>query len=110
MRSEQPDLLAAKMEMMPPFQRFNIFAPQFQRPRDLCKGNGIGFAAHLDQQGAQHRECERQLQLHTQAAPRLGVHPQRAAHVFDHRLHYVQTHPAPGELRHRLLERKAGQE
>ena len=95
---------------MAAFQDFDVLPRQLQGAGDLGRGNGVRLTGDLDQQGAQDRERERQLQLDAQTAAGLGADTKVAAHAPDHVLHYVQADAAAGDFGDILLEREARQE
>ena len=110
LRCEQTHGLVAKLEMMTPLQRFDFLARQFQRSGDLREWNSIRLTRDLDQQGAQDRERQRQLELEPRSPTWLRAGPNGPAHVLDHVLHYVQTDAAAGNLGHVSLQCEPGQE
>ena len=95
---------------MAAFQHFDVLPLQLQGARNLRAGNRVRLAADLDQQGAQHRKRQRQLQLEAHAPAGLCADANVAAHAPDHVLNHVETDAATGDLRDSLLQREARQE
>src|SRR5260221_7788892 len=110
MRGDEPDLLVAEAEMLAAFDRFDLLARHFERAGDPHEREGIRFAADLDEQRAQDRKRERQLQLKLRAFPWLRRNPDAAANLLNHGLHDIEPDAAPGDLRDAFLHRKAGEE
>ncbi len=70
----------------------------------------IGLAADLDQQAADHRQRERQLQHEAHALPRLVEDPHRAAHALDHLVHGIEPDAAARHVGDLLAHREPRQQ
>ena len=68
----QTDLPAGEMEMVPAFEGFDSVPLQLHGVDDLTQREGVWLIVHLDQQGAQHGERERQLQLEPASRDQAG--------------------------------------
>src|SRR5205823_3004106 len=72
--------------------------------------NSVRLAANLDQEGAQDGEGERELELDTQAAARLGDQADGSAHAFYHVLDDVEADAASGDFSDSFFEGETRQE
>jgi hypothetical protein len=109
-RRQQANLLAVETKVGTVFEGFDALALQSQGSGNLSQWKGVRLAGYFNQQCAEHRECERQLQLNAQAAAGLCAEPKIATHAPHHILHYVEADATAGDLGNGILEREAWQE
>ena len=106
----QADRGSVAIEVLSPLDGADVVGTAEHDPIDAGEREGVGLAADLDEQRADHRHRDRQLQEKGRLPPRLRGHPDAAAHGLHHALHGVQAHPAARDLRDLVLGGEARQE
>ena len=81
MRGDEARAPAVEREMRLPFEHVDIVVRKFERAAHVRERERIRLAADLDEQAADHRQRERQLQHEAHARARFVEDPHRAAHA-----------------------------
>ena len=110
MRGDDADAAAVEGDVLMAFEQFDIRAAHVQRAVHVRERNGVRLARDFDEQAADHRQRERQLQLHARAEAGFVRDAHRAAHAFDDVVHRVEPDATARDLGDLIAQRKAGQQ
>ncbi len=109
-RVDQAHELIVEQDVRLPLEVADLRAVDHQDAVDPAEGEGVGLAGDLDQEGADDRDGDRQLEDEPRPLAGPAGDADRAAHRVHHALHDVEADAAAGDLRDLLLGREAGQE